>query len=94
MKRVRECIRLLNLPCEDITILLSRLQDDGLDRPERWAANLHLLYCSACRRFRKQLTFLRRAAHTASHQFHNREGAKSPLLSAEARQRLKESLKG
>jgi predicted anti-sigma-YlaC factor YlaD len=53
--------RLLNLPCEGVSALASQALDRPLARPERWAVRLHTLYCSACRRFRRQIAFLRRA---------------------------------
>jgi hypothetical protein len=47
---------------------------------------LHLLVCSWCRRYERQLRFLRRHTH-AEH-----EDAPSPQLSNDTRERLKKTL--
>ena len=59
MKRIREFWRLLNLPCEDMTALISRAMDAELPFRERFAYKLHLLYCRACRRYLRQVRVLR-----------------------------------
>jgi len=72
---------------------VSRLQSDALDRPlsvpKRFGVYLHLLVCRWCRRYGKQIRFLRQAAHD-----HPEEMAKATprTLSPEARERLKRSL--
>ena len=52
---------ILTLSCEEST----RIVSDSLDRDnslvERWAVRLHTLGCWSCRRFRRQMEFLRRA---------------------------------
>lgn len=62
MRALREFWRLLNLPCRDITALISRSRDTSLSRGERFSLRLHLMYCSACRRFEKQLRQIADAA--------------------------------
>jgi predicted anti-sigma-YlaC factor YlaD len=46
--------KLLNAPCRDMTALVSRALDERLTFGQRVAVRSHLLYCRACRRFRKQ----------------------------------------
>jgi len=45
----------------------SRLQSEALDRPlpfrQRLGLRIHLLLCQWCRRYGKQISFLRRAVH-------------------------------
>jgi hypothetical protein len=72
----------------------SRLQSLALDRPlplAKWfALRLHLLVCKWCRRYGKQIRFLRRAAHEHPQQA-NETAPQS--LSPEARERLKRALR-
>jgi predicted anti-sigma-YlaC factor YlaD len=55
MNRLRNTWNLLNLPCEEMSRLASRSLDGGLAPMERFVLRLHLLYCAACRRYRRQL---------------------------------------
>ena len=72
----------------------TRLQSEALDRKlplrQRFGLRFHLLLCKWCRRYGKQITFLRNAAHE-----HADELAK-PLpraLLTEARERIKQRLR-
>ncbi len=91
--------RLLNLPCRDMMPLVSRSMDMELPRWERFAARLHLVYCKACRRYRRQLFMLRdglrRAADAAalSDATGEAEVAAQPTLSPEARRRIEQALR-
>jgi hypothetical protein len=73
---------------------VSRLQSDALDRPiglwTRLGLGFHLLVCRWCRRYGRQLRFLRTAAHDHPEQLTQ---ATPTTLSAEARERLKSSLR-
>src|SRR5438477_7046150 len=71
----------------------TRLQSEGLDRKlplrQRFGLRVHLLLCKWCRRYGKQITFLRSAAHE------NPDELAEPIpqkLSAEARDRIKRRL--
>lgn len=100
--------RLLNLPCRDMTALYSRAMDARLPWRERFAARLHLLYCSACRHYLRQLRMLREAARRvaaverspeARHAAPGEVGvvdapAEPPALSADARRRIGRRLGG
>lgn len=68
----------------------SRLQSEGMDRPltflERFGLRIHLFLCKWCRRYGKQLKFLRDAAH------HCEDHSPAQKLSPEARERIKQRL--
>ena len=53
-------VKILSLPCDVSTRIISDGMDRGLSRKERLALRLHLLICRPCRRFRAQLSLLRR----------------------------------
>ena len=72
----------------------TRLQSEALDRKltlrQRFGLRAHLLICKWCRRYGKQITFLRNAAHE-----HPDEMAKpvSQKLSDEAKERIRQKLR-
>jgi hypothetical protein len=72
----------------------SRLQSEALDRPlsraERLGLRLHVLLCSWCRRYGRQIRFLNSAIR--EHPDAANEGG-SQTLSPEARERLRNSLR-
>ena len=49
------------LSCKEVTRLLSQAQDRPLTLGERVKLGLHLLACTACTRFSRQLAFMRTA---------------------------------
>jgi len=49
------------LTCKDVTHLLSEAQDRKLTIAERTRLEMHLLVCTGCSNFRKQMAFLRAA---------------------------------
>jgi hypothetical protein len=49
------------LSCKEATRLLSQAQDRPLSLGERVKLRLHLLVCTACTRFARQLAFMRTA---------------------------------
>ena len=93
LKRVadalRAALRTLSPDCRQA----SRLQSEALDRPltlaRRLGLRLHLLLCRWCRRYGKQIRFLRRIAHEHPEKLIE---AAPQTLSPEARERLKRSL--
>ena len=74
--------------CKDTVRLVSRSLDDGLTLGQCPAVRVHLLGCSMCSRFRRQLLFLHRAAG----QFETKSSARPDVnlssLSPEARARI------
>jgi hypothetical protein len=71
----------------------SRLQSEALDRElsfsKRLGLSMHLLMCKWCRRYGKQIRFLRDAAREQSE---NLSEAVPQKLSSEARERIKRRL--
>src|SRR5262245_18349601 len=51
----------LMFTCHDMTGLNSKGQDATLPRATRWRMKLHFVLCVWCRRYRRQLRFLRNA---------------------------------
>jgi len=49
------------ISCKDASRLLSKLQDGQISWFDRMKLRLHLTACDACRRFERQLKFLRAA---------------------------------
>ena len=77
----------LTLTCDESARLLSDAMDRDLSRVERLALYLHDLTCKSCKRFIRQIRFLRRSASRAV--FEERD----PSLSSDAKERLRESLR-
>jgi hypothetical protein len=90
MNRFSEFLRALSPDCRAAT----RLQSDALDRDlsslQRLGLRIHLALCVWCRRYGKQLRFLRKVAHHCDE--HPAKTA-SPGLSPAARERIKQALK-
>jgi hypothetical protein len=76
--------------CRDVARLQSESLDHSLSFPKRLGMRVHLLVCSWCRRYGKQIHFLQQAVRehpdelTQSHPH---------VLSPEARERLKRALR-
>ena len=87
---IKAGLRTLSPTCRDA----SRLQSEALDRPlslpKRFGLRAHLLLCKWCRRYGKQLRFLRVAVHGHPEQVTE---AAPRTLSPEARERFKLSLR-
>lgn len=45
--------------CDQASQLISNSQERQLNRPERCALSFHLLICRVCRKYKKQLKFMR-----------------------------------
>jgi hypothetical protein len=87
VKKTFSAVRGLIPNCREV----SRLQSESAGAPaslmKRVGMRLHLLVCGWCRRYGKQIRFLRAAAHD-----HEDELPPSLSLSAERRERMKQSL--
>jgi hypothetical protein len=83
--------RTLMPTCRQVSRLQSQALDAPLSVPKRFGLSLHLLVCKWCRRYGKQIRFLRSAAHQHADELTE---ATPQTLSPEARERLKRSLKG
>jgi hypothetical protein len=91
MSRWRRLPRLLNLSCEEVSRLASASLDRPLTAAERWAVRIHTLYCSACRRFRRQAALIRRGARRLAAPDPAAPGG--PPLPPEVRDRIVRALK-
>jgi predicted anti-sigma-YlaC factor YlaD len=94
MSKLINIVRMMNLRCEDVSLLVSRSMDARLSFWERLACRSHLLYCSACRRYRTHLQALRKLAGKVADEsgalsIPSREG-----LTPEARERIRQALRG
>ena len=76
--------------CRQASRLQSEALDQSLSLPKRFGLRLHLLVCQWCRRYGKQIRFLRQAAHGHPDEVNE---AVPRTLSPEARERLKRSLR-
>lgn len=93
MRRLIEIWRLLNAPCEDMTHLISMSLDSELAFWPRFACQLHLLYCRACRRYRHQVTQLRAALRMLADRLSTGAPTTGPVLSNAARDRIARNLR-
>ena len=52
------------LNCQNVTRLLSESQERTLTLHERMSLKMHVMMCSGCRNFGRQMLTLRQVAHT------------------------------
>lgn len=83
------------LSCRETTQLISDSMQRRLPLRQRLAVAVHLLMCRFCLRYRKQIRFMEKAVDRLVES--EKEGSlpetTDPCLSAEARERIKESLR-
>jgi hypothetical protein len=84
-------LQILTLKCEAASSLTSQEIDEPLGLPELLAVRGHLLVCRSCRRFRRQLQFLRLALHRQNARLEQDE-FEQDILSPEARARIERAL--
>lgn len=84
LRGIGNFFRVMSLPCESMTGLISHDLDAPLPASARFAYKFHLLYCTACRRYRTQLTRLRAALRVAA----GLSGFAAGSLTPAARQRI------
>ena len=87
MSRLNGLVQILTLRCEAASELLSRELDEPLPRLDRAALVCHLLACTSCRRFRKQIRVIREAVRRRERILVD-DDANEGLLSSEARNRI------
>ena len=83
-------LRMLSPDCREASRLQSEALDHPLSLPQRLGLRLHLLFCKWCRRYGKQIRFLRQAVHEHPDEV---SGGPPQGISPEARERLKRSLR-
>lgn len=82
---------LLALKCDESTLLISEALDQDLPVVERWAVRLHAVSCCSCRRFRRQVLFMREALQQRP-ALESEGGVDELRLSTEARTRIAGSI--
>lgn len=71
------------LNCKQVVDLASKSLDDSVSWQQHWRMKLHLMMCSNCRRYIKQLKFLQKVVLTM-------DGQNSKIaLSAQAKERIR-----
>jgi len=83
-------LRTISPNCREASRLQSEALDHELTPLRRFGLRMHLILCKWCRRYGKQIRFLRHAAHKHPEQL---SGATPHTLSPEARERIKRSLR-
>ena len=86
-------LKLLNARCEDHARLISMSMDSSLPFSQRLAVKSHLLYCRACRQFRKQALLMRETIRTGKATASEFPHASTPALSSGARDKIAAALK-
>ncbi len=81
------------MKCSHATRLLSEAEERQLSRRERFALRFHILVCTACRRFQKQLGLLRQLLTDASPKMLAAVYATDARLSEPRRQKIKDLLR-
>jgi hypothetical protein len=76
------------LTCKDASRLISEREERDLHLAERWGLIVHLWLCVNCRRFERQMGFLRQALRQVTNNCHN-----DTCLSDAARERISSALK-
>ncbi len=79
------------LTCKEASRLASKALDTRLSWRERAGLRLHLMFCHLCRRYVRDLRFLRLAFRRAGHGGFR---LATPTLSEEARRRIRQALSG
>lgn len=80
------------LTCKEVTHLISESLDRELPFRNRLGARMHLAMCKLCRRYRRQLLFLRNACRDYGPGLENEEIPPLVKLPIEARERIKEAI--
>src|SRR5262249_6040112 len=93
MSRPNDLWRLLNQPCDGMTRLASESLDRDLTLLERLALRAHMLYCSACRRYLRQITLLRDAIRCLLTHLASCAPVSGTALPDDVRERIKHALR-
>jgi predicted anti-sigma-YlaC factor YlaD len=93
MNRAIQIWRLLNLPCDQMTRLASESLDRELSVAERCALRSHVLYCTACRRFMRQIMFLGQTLRRLATRLETDDLLPGSELPADVRERIKRALR-
>jgi hypothetical protein len=92
MSSARRIWRLLNASCHDVSRLASESFDRELVGLERFALRSHTVYCAACRRYERQLRFVRAALCRLATETALAQSLGGPALPDEAREQIKRAV--
>jgi hypothetical protein len=81
------------LSCKEAAAMVSESLDRKLPLGQRIALRMHLLFCRFCRRFSRQVLFLRGTADRVRGEKEGEEPPVSDSLSAEAKEKIEQALK-
>jgi Putative zinc-finger len=81
------------LSCKDAAALVSESLDRRLPLGQRIALRMHLIFCRFCRRFSRQVLFLKEVAGRVKKGKAGEESPVSDSLSAEAKEKIEQALK-
>ena len=81
------------LSCKDTTRLISRSMDASLPVAERIRLRLHILICTGCARYERQLLLIRGILRRPDAAWALSEVRAGETLSEEARERIRKSLR-
>jgi hypothetical protein len=87
---VKKILHTILPDCRDVSGMQARAFDTPLPIAKRLALRLHLLVCSWCRRYGRQISFLREEAGAHPEKIEKNE---PHCLPEDARERLKKSLR-
>ncbi len=80
------------LTCKEVTHLVSESLDRELPFPKRFGVRVHLAMCKFCRRYRRQILFLRRASRACEARAEQGELPPSASLPPEVRERIRKAI--
>ena len=92
MKPSRGIWHLLTMRCDEVVQFVSQAHDRDLTRAERFAIRSHLVYCTACRRYRRQIAALRQALRLHVRQIQHLKPGGPLALPPDARARISRAL--
>jgi hypothetical protein len=81
------------LTCEEVTKLKSESMDSKISFRHKMSVKVHLIFCRWCRRYSNQLDSIRHALKTYNDKSDSYDNGPEVILSSEAKDRLKKSLK-
>lgn len=78
------------MTCKEASRLISEGMEHPLGRMERWGLRFHLWICDNCRRFERQVRFLRKLLHMLGDRAET--GVPGPNLAPESKDRIRQAL--
>lgn len=78
--------------CQEMTRLLSDAMDRSLPFHLRMRMRVHLLICTLCQQYQRQLRLIRHILRTHGERLEKTRQQQEPSLSPEAKQRLQQAL--